>query len=171
MKKQIIFYLCVWPFYVATFVCCTMISPSYHYLAEDADNIEKIVKLDLPDIEDSESSDGSISCWDCYNHSIQFEEPLSADCIAELEQRCKSDTLHWSKTESDGSIAYHYENIDKGDWYEVECTIYKDRASFSCMIDELEGLFRDGLLNLFTGIMVIWGVVLAIVAIVKRIKR
>ena len=169
MKKSTKVYLYAWGV-LAVAIIGFIIYPSHHDKAKDVKNIEKIVKVDLPDIADSESTDNLdrwASRWDQFDHSIQFTEELSGDCIKELEQLCKSDSEHWSKNETEGFYTYHKAGgIDN--LYEVSCHIHKDHATLSYTIDEDEGILMIALMIIYFKVMLLWGLVLGIIAIVRR---
>lgn len=144
----------------------------HHSLAQNEANIEKIVKLDLPEVVSVDSQDNlerGASRWDCFTHESLFEERLSEDCIEQLEQLCRVDTLHWSKGK-DG-LSYHY---TEGDWdeYSISCSISADRAFVSYYIDESEGLLGAGAAFLIITIaffgLVIWGLTLLVITLVRK---
>ncbi len=168
MKKTLKIYLYAWAGLIAVFALFVLF-PTHNDLASKPDNIEKIVKLDLPDIAEAETTDNldrEASHWNCYEHSIQFEEAISDNCIKELESRCQKDSAHWSKNEAEGYYVYHDE--DKDEPYGVSCRIYKERACISYLVDEDERLVAGLLLVVYLRIVLIWGFVLIVIAIDRK---
>ena len=99
------------------------IYPSHHNLAQDANNLEKIVKVDLPDIAYSESSDNldrTASRWDVFEHRGKFVSELSEETIMLLEELCLTDTLHWHKA-VDRSVYSYYDEGGIDGLYSVFC--------------------------------------------------
>ena len=105
MKKSLKIYGWAWVAVIAaTLITIAVIAihPSHHDLARDANNIEKIVKVDLPDIAYSESWDNldrSASRWDVYEHHGEFVEELSYESTMAMDELCQIDSLRWRKTE------------------------------------------------------------------------
>lgn len=169
MKKSTKIYLFAWGV-LAVAIIGFMFWPTHHNLAKEASNIEKIIKVDLPNIADSESTNNIDRCasrWDIFDHSIQFAEELSDDCVKELERLCESDSEHWSKNETEGFYAYRDEGgIDN--LYEVWCQIHRGHATLTYTIDEDEGILMVALMFIYFKIMILWGLVLGIITIVRR---
>ena len=168
MKKALKIYLYAWAGLIALFALFVLF-PTHNFLASKPDNIEKIIKLDLPDIAEAKTSDNldrGASHWNYYEHSIQFEEAISANCIKELESRCQKDSADWSKNEAEGYYVYHDEGKDE--LYGVSCRIYKERACISYLVDEDEGMVAGLLLVVYLHIVLIWGFVLIVIAIDRK---
>lgn len=67
------------------------ICTSHHELAEDPNNLEKIVKVDMPGIAHSESENNlsrGASRWDMYVHHGCFTEDLPEATVKTLEELC-----------------------------------------------------------------------------------
>ena len=169
MKKALKIYLYAWAGLIAVFALFVLF-PTHNNLASRPRNIEKIVKLDLPDIAKAESSDNldrGTSRWNCYEHSIQFEEEISDECIKELERRCQQDSEYWSKNEEEGYYNYNDEGgIDE--LYSVNCRIYKQSAHVSYSVDEDEGILIELTLSIYLQVVLIWGFVLIVIAIARK---
>ena len=175
MKKSLKIYGWAWVAVIAaTLITIAVIAihPSHHDLARDANNIEKIVKVDLPDIAFSESWDNldrSASRWDVYEHHGEFVEELSYESTMAMDELCQIDSLRWRKTE-DGIYCYYDEGGIDG-LYHVWCIISQDTFTISYEVDETEGVFAVLLIALAYFIIFKWGIVLLIIALIKRIKN
>ena len=169
MKKSTKIYLWAW---AVAFIVITglVVWPSHHELARDPKKVGVIVNLRLPDIADYEYEDNldrGASRWDCYSYHAFFENNISEECIAEMERRCVEDSEHWSKNETEG----YYLFVDNGgadELYEVGCAIYEDQAHVGYLISEDEGVFAIAFLSLYIQILILWGLVLLIIAIVQK---
>lgn len=169
MKKSTKIYLWAW---AVAFVILTgyIVWPSHRELASDPDKIGAIVNLRLPDIADYEYEDNldrGASRWDFYEYRALFTENISEECIAEMERRCVEDGEHWSKNEAEGYYLFtDYGGVDG--LYEVGCAIYEDQAHVGYLISEDEGVFAIAFLSLYIQILILWGLVLLIIAIVQK---
>ena len=144
--------------------------PSHRELATDPKKVGAIVNLHLPEIVDYEYEDNldrDTSRWDFYGYHAFFAENISEECIAEMERRCIEDSEHWSKNETEG----YYLFMDNGGvdgLYEVGCAIYEDQAHVGYLVSEDEGIFVIAILWLYIQILLIWGFVLFVIAIVQK---
>ena len=104
-----------------------IIYPSHHELAADPYSMEKVVKVDLPDIASVQTMDylGG-SRWDMLVHKGRFTEEISEKRIRIMDERCLSDSTHWSKNSDIGYYMYLDEGGIDG-LYLVSCTISEDR--------------------------------------------
>ena len=146
-----------------------IVAPSHHGLARDPYNVEKIIDVDLPRISyvDSEDNmDRGASCWDCYSHYVQFCEPLSAECVEQLEALCEADPVRWSKSTNYG----YYQYNEEGELYSLDCTIYDDHSCVVYYVEETEGLFILLPFVLVYMALFAWGAVLFIIWLVCRAK-
>ena len=154
-------------------VVVAMVVPSHHDLARDPYAIERIVKVDLPEIVEVESEDNldrSSSRWDVYTHRVQFGEALSEESIKKLDQRCYTDSLHWQKNTEERYYRYTAEGgIDE--LYAIDCEIHHDYAYLTYTVDESEGIFLFVAFVLCIYLLLLWGVVLIVIGIVKRIVK
>ena len=176
MKKASKIYLWAWAvFGVAAIVAVVvaMVMPSHHDLARDPYAIERIVKADLPEIVEVESRDNSdrgSSRWDVYMHRVQFGDTLSEEHVKELENLCRVDSLHWRKNTEERYYRYTAEEgIDE--LYAIDCEIHHDHAHWDYMVDESEGILLFVAIYLCVQLMLLWGVVLVVIGIVKRIVK
>ena len=154
-------------------VAAVMVIPSHHDLARDPYAIERIVKVDLPEIVEVESEDNldrGASRWDVYTHRVQFGDTLSEESIKELDQRCYTDSLHWLKNAEEGYYRYTAEGgVDE--LYAIDCVLYHDHAHWDYTVDESEGIFLFVAILLCAYLMLLWGVVLVMIGILKRIIK
>ena len=169
MKKSTKIYLWAW---AVTFVIITgcIVWPSHHKLASDPNKIGSIVNLSLPDIANYEYEDNlerGTSRWDFYSYHAFFAENISDECIAEMERRCIEDSEHWSKNEADGYYIFRDSGGVDG-LYEVGCAIYDNRVNVGYLVSEDEGIFVISILWLYIQILLIWGFVLLIIAMVQK---
>ena len=176
MKKASKIYLWAWAvFGVAAIVAVVvaMVMPSHHDLARDPYAIERIVKVDLPEIVEVESEDNldrGSSRWDVYTHRVQFGDTLSEERVKELENLCRVDSLHWRKNTEERYYRYTAEGgIDE--LYAVDCEIHHDYAYLTYTVDESEGILLFVAIYLCVHLMLLWGVVLIVIGIVKRIVK
>ena len=176
MKKASKIYLWAWAvFGVAAIVAVVvaMVIPSHHDLARDPYAIERIVKVDLPDIVEVESEDNmdrGASRWDVYMHRVQFGEALSEESIKKLERLCRTDSLHWRKNAEERYYRYTAEGgVDE--LYAIDCEIHHDHAHLTYTVDESEGIFLFVAFYLCGYLLLLWGVVLIVIGIVKRIVK
>ena len=176
MKKASKIYLWAWvAFVVAAIVAVVvaMVIPSHHDLARDPYAIERIVKVDLPEIvrtEYRDNLDRESSRWDVYTHRVQFGEALSEESIKKLERLCRIDSLHWQKNAEEG----YYRYTDEGgvdELYTIDCVLYRDHAHWDYTVDESEGIFLFVAFYLCGYLLLLWGVVLVVVGVVKRIIK
>ena len=154
-------------------VVVAMVAPSHHDLARDPYAIERIVKVDLPEIVEVESEDNldrGASRWDVYTHRVQFGEALSEESIKKLDQLCRTDGEHWQKNAEEGYYRYTAEGgVDE--LYAIDCVLYHDHAHLTYTVDESEGIFLFVAIYLCVQLMLLWGVVLVVIGIVKRIIK
>lgn len=146
------------------------VAPSHHGLAKNPYDVEKIIGVELPDIacvESDDNMDRTTSCWDCYTHYVQFSEPLSAESISKLNALCESDPVHWSARAGEDYYLY----IDDGELYSISCYIYDDHAYVDYVVEETEGVFAIIPFLLAYEALIVWGVVLVVVWLVRKIKR
>ena len=154
-------------------VAAVMVIPSHHDLARDPYAIERIVKVDLPEIVEVESEDNldrGSSRWDVYTHRVQFGDTLSEESIKELDRLCHNDSLHWHKNAEEGYYRYIAEGgVDE--LYAIDCEIYHGHARLTYTVDESEGIFLFVAFLLCGYLKLLWGVVLVVVGVVKRIIK
>ena len=90
MKKHLKLYGWSWVAAIAaTLITLAVMAiyPSHHDLAQDVNNLEKIVKVDLPDIASFESSnnlDRTASRWDVFEHRGMFVSDLPKETLIAL---------------------------------------------------------------------------------------
>lgn len=114
----------------------------HHRLAQKADNLYRIVDIELPDAlctEQYDNLDRTASSFDCFDCITTFKDTLSESTIAKLDQLCKENN-HWEKTESPQN-EYIYCYTKEGWLYNIVCLIYNDHAKVEYSIDELEGAY------------------------------
>ena len=176
MKKASKIYLWAWAVFVVAAIVAVvtvMVMPSHHDLARDPYAIERIVKVDLPDIVEVESRDNldrESSRWDVYMHRVLFGEALSEESIKKLDRLCHNDSLHWRKNTEERYYRYTAEGgIDE--LYAIDCEIHHDYAYLTYTVDESEGIFLFVAILLCAYLMLLWGVVLIVIGIVKRIVK
>ena len=142
-------------------------------MARDPYAIERIVKVDLPEIVEVESEDNldrGSSRWDVYTHRVQFGDTLSEESIKKLEWLCRTDGEHWMKNAEEGYYRYTAEGgVDE--LYAIDCVLYHDHAHWDYTVDESEGIFLFVAILLCAYLMLLWGVVLVVVGVVKRIIK
>lgn len=152
----------------------------HHRMATDPMNIEKITGVDLPDPVYntlSDNLDRGSSRWDNFYREIGFVAPLTDEQKSKLDRLCAKDTLHWVK-EPGRRLCYEYHDDAwgvRGDCYTIYCRIYEESATCEYLVDEGEGLFLGvicfAISLLLVLSLIIWGLILVIVAVVKRIRR
>ena len=176
MKKASKIYLWAWTVFVIAAIVAVvvaMVVPSHHDLARDPYAIERIVKVDLPEIVEVESEDNldrGSSRWDVYTHAVQFGDTLSEESINKLEWLCRTDSLHWQKNAEEGYYHYTAEGgVDE--LYAIDCVLYRDHTHWDYTVDESEGIFLFVAIYLCVQLMLLWGVVLVVIGIVKRIVK
>ena len=176
MKKASKIYLWAWAVFVVAAivaVVAVMVIPSHHDLARDPYAIERIVKLDLPEIVEVESRDNldrESSRWDVYMHRVLFGDTLSDESTRNLDRLCHNDCLHWQKNAEEGYYRYTAEGgVDE--LYAIDCVLYHDHAHWDYTVDESEGIFLFVAFLLCGYLMLLWGVVLIVIGIVKRIVK
>ena len=176
MKKASKIYLWAWAVFVVmaiVAVVVVLVAPSHHDLARDPYAIERIVKADLPEIVEVESRDNldrGASRWDVYMHRVQFGEALSEESIKKLDRLCRTDSLHWQKNHEEAYYRYIAEGgVDE--LYAIDCVLYHDHAHLTYMVDESEGIFLFVAFYLCGYLLLLWGVVLIVIGIVKRIVK
>ena len=160
---------------VATIITVVVmaIRTSHHDLAKDPNNIEKIVKVDLPDIafvESENNLDRSASRWDIFEHRGKFICELSEETTTTLDNLCQTDSLHWRKAQ-DRSVYSYYDEGGVDGLYHVFCLISNDGFTINYEVDESEGIFALMSLAIVYFILFKWGIVLLIIALIRRIKN
>ena len=149
------------------------IYPSHHDLAQDANNLEKIVKVNLPDIAYSESSnnlDRTASRWDVFEHRGMFVGDLPEETLIALDELCLTDSLHWHKAKDRDVYSYYNEGGADG-LYNVFCLISNDGFTTVYEIDEDEGIFIFLPIAIAYTILFKWGLVLIIILIIRKLKN
>ena len=176
MKKALKIYAWVWVAVIAATlitIAVMAIYPSHHDLAQDVNNLEKIVKVDLPDIAYSDSSnnlDRTTSRWDVFEHRGMFVSELSEETIMSLDELCQSDSLHWHKA-NDRSVYSYYDEGGTDGLYNVFCLISNDGFTVVYGIDEDEGIFIFLPIALGFTILFKWGLVLIVISITRRFRN
>ncbi len=183
MKKSLKIYLLSWLGVVVLFVLLIVANgfnlfAPHHRVAIDSTNIVKITGLDLPEVLSVNSwnnLDRYTSRWDCFEHNSQFVDKLSEDCIAQLENLCQTDTVHWHKDIYEGSYVYLDDAWNRGDIYCISCRISERGSYVEYYVDESEGEEYSVLIFmvilLLVSLLIVWGIVWLIVVIVRRITR
>ena len=154
-------------------VAVMLIRTSHHDIATDPNNIEKIVKVDLPDIafvESENNLDRSASRWDIFEHRGKFICELSEETIIALDNKCRTDSLHWRKAR-DRSVYSYYDEGGFDGLYHVFCLISNEGFTINYEVDESEGIFALMPFAIVYFILFKWGVVLLIIALIRRIKN
>jgi hypothetical protein len=175
MKKALKIYRLTWVAVISATlltIVVMIVHESHHELAEDSNNLEKIVKVDLPDIESCESInnlDRGSSRWDIFGHRGKFVNELSDETIMILDDLCLTDSLHWRKAVGKNVYSYYDEGGIDG-LYHVFCLISHDGFTITYEIDESEGIF--GLFPLIVAYMILltWGIILFIVSLFRKKK-
>ena len=176
MKKPLKLYGCSWVAAIAaTLITLAVmaICPSHHDLAQDVNNLEKIVKVDLPDIASFESSnnlDRTASRWDVFEHRGMFVSDLPEETLIALDELCLTDSLHWHKSKDRSAYSYYDEGGFDG-LYSVFCLISNEGFTTVYEIDEDEGIFIFLPIALGFTILFKWGLCLIIIAFINRIKN
>ena len=142
-------------------------------LSEVPAYIEEIIGVELPAIVLSNSATGHGSRFTSHTYKLTFCEPLSEDYVAELERQCAEDSEHWKKTA--GGLYLYTEYGENGDM--IDCLIHNDHMdvgySISDSEEEIVDAFIDAIL-LFAKIavmLVVWGIVLLLIALVRKIRK
>ena len=176
MKKALKIYGWAWVAMIAATlitIAVMAIYPSHHDLAQDANNLEKIVKVDLPDIAYSESSDNlnrTASRWDIFEHRGKFVSELPEETIIVLDELCLTDSLHWHKAKDRSVYSYYNEGGADG-LYNVFCLISNDEFTTVYEIDEDEGIFIFLPIAIAYTILFKWGLILIIISIIRRVTN
>lgn len=176
MKKPLKLYGWSWVAAIAaTLITLAVMAiyPSHHDLAQDANNLEKIVKVDLPDIASFESSnnlDRTASRWDVFEHRGMFVSDLPEETTIALDELCLTDSLHWHKSKDRSAYSYYDEGGFDG-LYSVFCLISNEGFTTVYEIDEDEGIFIFLPIALGFTILFKWGLCLIIIAFINRIKN
>ena len=176
MKKALKIYRLTWVAVIAATllaIVVMIVHESHHELAEDSNNLEKIVKVDLPDIESCESFnnlDRGASRWDVFEHRGKFVNELSDETIMILDDLCLTDSLHWHKAK-DRSVYSYYDEGGIDGLYGVFCLISKEGFTIDYEVDESEGLFVILPFVIAYKLLLIWGVILLIVSIIRKTKN
>ena len=176
MKKALKIYRLTWVAVISATlltIVVMIVHESHHELAEDSNNLEKIVKVDLPDIESCESInnlDRGSSRWDIFEHRGKFVNELSDETIMILDDLCLTDSLHWRKA-VDRSVYSYYDDGGLDGLYGVFCLISKEGFTIDYEVDESEGLFVILPFVIAYKLLLIWGVILLIVSIIRKTKN
>lgn len=176
MKKSLKIYGWAWVAVIAATlitIAVMAIYPSHHDLARDANNLDKIVKVDLPAIAYSESSnnlDRTASKWDVFEHRGMFISTLSEETTIALDELCLTDSLHWHKSKDRSAYSYYDEGGFDG-LYSVFCLISNEGFATVYEIDEDEGIFIFLPIAIAFTILFKWGLVLIIISIIRRVKN
>lgn len=169
MKKSTKIYSWAWAV-ALVIITGLVVWPSHRELATDPNKLGAIVNLHLPEIADYEYEDNldrDTSRWDFYGYHAFFAENISEECIAEMERRCVEDSEHWSKNEEEG----YYLFMDSGGvdgLYDVGCAIFDNQAHVGYLVSEDEGIIAIAILSLYIQILLMWGFVLFVIAIVQK---
>lgn len=184
MKKALRIYKYAWgvPFFamvVSMFVSLfNTDSSNIHHeglmkLSEAPAYIEEVIGVELPAVELSNSDIGYGSHFTSHTYKLTFSEPLSEDYVAELERQCAGNSEHWKKTA--GGLYLYTEYVENGDM--IDCLIHNDHMDVGYSISDSEDAIVDAFINailLFAKIAIIlvaWGVVLLLVALVHKIRH
>ena len=176
MKKALKIYRLTWVAVISATlltIVVMIVHESHHELAEDSNNLEKIVKVDLPDIASFESSnnlDRTASRWDVFEHRGMFVRDLPEETIIALDELCLTDSLHWHKSKDRCVYSYYDEGGFDG-LYSVFCLISNEGFTTVYEIDEDEGIFVFLSIVFAYTILFKWGLCLIIIAFVNRIKN
>ena len=142
-------------------------------LSESPAYIEEVIGVNLPAVELASSDIGYGSSFTSYTYELTFCEPLSEDCVAELERQCAENSEHWEKTA--GGLYLYTEYVENGDM--IDCLIHNDHMDVGYSISDSEDAIVDAFIDaalLFAKIAIIlvaWGVVLLLVALVHKIRH
>lgn len=169
MKKIVKIYIGLWIALATATILLTNL-PGHHELAKEPSNIEKIIKIDLPDITTAKSENVLYldkSKWDNYSHCCQFKEPLSEDCIKELEKRCATDSVHW-KHWFDEEGEYYVYNDRSSDGHYTSCTIFKDYALVEYAVYEIGRIYDYAPYLLLACLLILSGIVLWIASFIRN---
>ena len=184
MKKALRIYKYAWvaPFFamvVSMFVSLfnTGSSNIHHEglmkLSEAPAYIGEIIGVELPAVVLSNSNTGYGSHFTSHTYKLTFCEPLSEDYVAELERQCVENSEHWKKTA--GGLYLYTEYVENGDV--IDCLIHNDHMDVGYSISNSEDAIADafiGAILLFAKIAVIlvaWGIVLLVIALVRKIRK
>ena len=176
MEKSLKIYGWAWVALIAATliaIAVRAIYPSHHDLAQDANNLEKIVKVNLPDIAYSESSnnlDRTASRWDVFEHRGMFVGDLPEETLIALDELCLTDSLHWHKAK-DRSVYSYYDEGGPDGLYNVFCLISNEGFTTVYEIDEDEGILIFLPIALGFTILFKWGFVLITISIIRRVKN
>ena len=149
-------------------------------LADDPTHIENIISIDLPATYHVDSKLNSDEKVNIYSYNVQFSEDLSDNCIEELEDKCVTDKLHWSK----GEGFYRYHLHPEASRFDISCLIYSDHyeldyAVFTGMSQSasVRAMIYMALVNIIItlsgiifGALIAWGIVLLIIAQIRKRK-
>ena len=162
MKEKVKKHLWKWAAIIALIILsCIAISNTHSNIARNPHNVKKITGLDLPEITHTDSEDNlerGASRWDCFIHRAQFASEISADCIRELDNRCKTDSTHWDKSADGMGYIYTDDAWNEGGLYSITCHIYKDYSVVTYYVDEFEGCITTLLSLAVIALSVIWGI-------------
>ena len=128
----------------------TGLRSTFEKISENPEYLGSVIDLELPAIETVDTLDNCGSQMSTYTRFFYFAEPIPEDGVGELQD--------------------YYYGDSKGR-YSLECHIYKDYAEV--VLTEWDDFTPVGLLgSLFSflgfPILIIWGIVLGIIAIVRR---
>lgn len=175
MKEKLKKSLWKWAAIIAMItLSCIAISNTHNSIASDPHNVKKITGLDLPEIIHTDSEDNlerGTSRWDCFIHRAQFASEISADCIRELDNRCKTDSIHWDKSADGTGYIYTDDAWEHGELYSITCHVYKNHSVVTYYVDEFEGCLTFMLGLTVIALSVIWGITLIIATVRRRRER
>ena len=142
-------------------------------LSEAPAYIEEVIGVELPAVELTNSDTGYGSHSTSHTYELTFCEPLSEDYVAELERQCAEDSEHWKKTA--GGLYLYTEYLENGDM--IDCLIHNDFMDVGYSISDSEDAIADAFIDailLFAKIAIIlvaWGIVLLVIALVRKIRK
>ena len=178
MKKAFIIYGLVWVLFIASIAVWSSLqgpSTSDHHgrlmsLPENPSCLEEVLGLDLPDVVDVKTDKGIGSQWITYGFDLKFSEGLSQECVSRLEELCRTDK-RWSRYSETSPFIYQVVN---GDEYIISCLIYDDHSVVDYSLGDGENaIFEPEFLIAFFSFnaLLVWGLVLAVIAVVRRVRK
>ena len=132
--------------------------------------LERILGTDLPKVADAydveNNFDRGTSGWNCVTYHFDFVEPLSEAQIKALDGLCEKKGDYWSK--GDAGELYRYSNADD-EMCLISCEVYSSHALLTFESDEDAGLGVIFMLVLSAYALLIWGAVLVVVALIRKL--
>lgn len=171
MKKALKIYGLAWVVFVVAAVACLsyLRVTSIYRIADKPARLERILGADLPQIADAydveNNFDRGTSSWNCVTYHFDFVEPLSEAQTKALDELCEKKDNYWRKR-GDGE-SYHYSNKDDEACL-IGCEVYSNHAFLTIEADEDVGIGAMFMLLLSAFALLIWGVVLAIIALIRK---